>query len=377
MLLAVPGIVATVVEPGLALLGDTGRRRRVVLGGGIAFTLSLLLFAAAPDLTTLLVASCILYPASGAFVSLAQATWMDLEPAATERNMARWVLAGSVGGIAGPLLLGAAVAAGSNWRAATVAATALAITVLFVATRLRFPTPHPAATDLRAAFRGALAAIRRRPVLRWLTLLQLADLLEDVFLAFVALYLVDVGGASPALAAVGVGVLSAAGLAGDALVVRVLRRVDGVRYLRWSAAAALVAYPSFLLVASPVAKVALLVPLGLLRAGWYAVLQGRLYAEMPARGGTAIAIGAPADLVGSLLPLAIGVAAQRAGLDAAMWILLAAPVSLLVFLPPAGPDGDRVRRPASPPPPRDPSVAAPPARPHPASRDRSSRTTPR
>jgi FSR family fosmidomycin resistance protein-like MFS transporter len=377
VLLAVPGIVATVVEPGLALLGDTGRRRRVVLGGGIAFVLSLLLFAAAPDLTILLAASCILYPASGAFVSLAQATWMDLEPAATERNMARWVVAGSVGGVVGPLLLGAAVAAGSGWRLATVAAAALVIPVLIASIRLPFPAPHPDTTDLRAAFRGALAAIRRRRVMRWLTLLQLADLLEDVFLGFVALYLVDVGGASPALAAVGVGVLLAAGLVGDALVVRVLRRVDGVRYLRWSAAFAVVAYASFLLVGSPVAKVALLVPLGLLRAGWYAVLQGRLYAEFPARGGTAIAIGAPADLVGSLLPLAIGVAAQRAGLDSAMWILLAAPISLLMFLPTAGPGGDRVRRPASPPPPGDPRPAARLARPLRASRARSSRTTPR
>jgi MFS transporter, FSR family, fosmidomycin resistance protein len=330
-------MAGTLIEPGLALLSDTGRRRRVVLGGGIAFILALLLFAAAPSFALLLGASCLLYPASGAFVSLAQATWMDLEPASTERNMARWVVAGSLGGVLGPLTLGAAVAIGSGWRGATFAIAVLAIPVLISASRLRFPEPHPEMVDLRAAMRGAIAAMRERRVLRWLALLQLTDLLQDVFLGFAALYLVDVGGASVGLAAVGVGVLSTAALVGDALILRVLRRTDGLRYLRWSAAAALVAYPAFLLVGSVTAKLVLLVPLGLLRAGWYAIVQARLYSELPARGGTAVAIGAPADLVGSLLPLAIGIVAHRFGLDSAMWLLLAAPLSLLTLLPTRGP----------------------------------------
>ncbi len=305
----------------------------MVLGGGVAFVLSLLVFAAAPGFTVLLAASCVLFPASGAFVTIAQATWMDLEPAAAERNMARWVVAGSVGAVLGPVALGAAVALGPGWRGATLFPDLLSVPVLIAAWRLRFPPLHPEVSDLRAALRGAIAALRERRVLRWLTLLQLADLLEDVFLGFAALYLADVGGASPGIAALGVGVLSAAGLLGDALVIRVLRHVDGVRYLRWSAAAAIVVYPAFLLAGPVTAKLFLLLPLGMVRAGWYAILQARLYAELPSRGGTAVAIGAPADLLGSLLPLAIGAVAQRAGLGPAMWVLLAAPVSLLLLLP--------------------------------------------
>jgi hypothetical protein len=50
-----------------------------------------------------------------------------------------------------------------------------------------------------------------------------------------------------------------------------------------------------------------------------------------------VAIGAPADLIGSLLPLAIGVGAQRFGSGAAMWLLLAAPVALLTLLPTSDP----------------------------------------
>jgi FSR family fosmidomycin resistance protein-like MFS transporter len=321
------------VEPGLALLSDAGRRRRIVLGGGALFIASLLAFAAAPGFAVLLAASMLFSPASGAFVALAQATWMDLEPDSTERNMARWVLAGSVGNVAGPLFLGAAVILGSGWRAATVATAALALPVLVAAARVRFPAPHPAVTDLRAAFRGAITALRSRSVLRWLVLIQLTDLLGDVFLGYLALYLVDVAGASPPLAGTGVAVVAVSGLVGDAALLPVLRKIDGPRLLRWSALAALVAYSAFLVASSVTAKIALLIPVGIVTAGWYAIPQGRLYAELRARGGTAVAIAAPAGLGGSLLPLAIGAFASRAGLGTAMWLLLGAPLALLLLLP--------------------------------------------
>jgi FSR family fosmidomycin resistance protein-like MFS transporter len=170
-----------------------------------------------------------------------------------------------------------------------------------------------------------------------LTLLQLTDLLGDVFLGFAALYLVDVG-ASPQLAVVGVGILIAASLLGDAFLLPVLERVDSLRYLRWSASAALVAYPAFLLVGSfPAKLLLLLVPIGIVRAGWYSIPQAHVYSELPARGGIAVAIGAPADLIGSLLPLAIGVGAQRFGSGAAMWLLLAGPLAVLTLLPTSHP----------------------------------------
>ena len=333
LLLTLSGLAGTLLEPVFALMSEAGRRRGIVLVGGVIFTVSLLAFAAAPGFAVLLGASIVFYPASGAFVSMAQATWMDLEPDATERNMARWVLAGSLGNVAGPLLLGAAVLFGFGWRAATLAAATLVLPVLLAATRIHFPASHPEITDLRAAARGAIVALRSRSVLRWLTLLQLTNLLGDVFLGFLALYLVDVAGASPAAAGVGVAAFVTAGLLGDAALLPLLRRFDGARLLRWSALATIAAYPAFLAAGSVPAKILLLIIVGILGAGWYAIPQGRLYAALPMRGGTAVAIGAPADLVGSLLPLAVGAIAARAGLDAAMWLLLGAPIGLLLLLP--------------------------------------------
>ena len=114
-------------------------------------------------------------------------------------------------------------------------------------------------------------------MLRWLLLLEVADLLLDVFVGFVALYLVDEAGASHGVAGLAVAVWAGAGLAGSAAMIPLLRRVDGLRYLRLSAVAAALLFVAFLLVPGTGAKLALLAALGLVNAGWYPVLQARLY----------------------------------------------------------------------------------------------------
>lgn len=334
VLITVPDVVGSLVQPVLGLLGDTGRRRTVVLVGGGVFAASLVLIAAANGFIPLLVAFAILAPASGAFVSLAQATMMDGAPDGRDRAMALWVLAGSVGVVAGPLLLAGALYRGFGWRIVMVWLAVATIPVWMLALRIRFPagdTPR-----LRHVARQALRSLRRKAVWRWLILLELTDLLGDVFLGFVALYFVDVAGASAVTAALAVTVLGVSGFVGDAALVPLLRRLDGLRVLRWSAAVMLVAYPTFLVVPGVGAKLALLSTLGALRVGWYAIPQARLFDEFHASSGTAVAISDLGGLAARILPIALGALAQRAGLGSAMWVLLAAPVALLLGLPREG-----------------------------------------
>src|SRR5690606_34664900 len=104
------------------------------------------------------------------------------------------------------------------------------------------------------AARAALQALRRRDVLRWLGLLQVADLLLDVLYGFLALYFVDVMGATGGRAAFAIVVYTGVGLAGDALMIPLPHRFDGVRWVRVSAAAMLFVYPSFLLVDDTTSK---------------------------------------------------------------------------------------------------------------------------
>lgn len=90
--------------------------------------------------------------------------------------------------------------------------------------------------------------------------------------------------------------------------------------------------PSFLVVPDLKVKLVILGFLGLLNSGWYSILQGRLYTAMPGQSGTVMTLNNLAGLVGGLTPLALGWVAQQYGLQPTMWMLLAAPIVLLIGL---------------------------------------------
>jgi FSR family fosmidomycin resistance protein-like MFS transporter len=324
VVLSVPPVVGHVVEPLLGVLGDVWRRRALV-GLSTGFAL-------------LLAASAVSNPASGAFVSLSQATLMDAAPGRREQNMARWALAGSVGNSVGPAAVGACVWAGASWRWGFVAAGALML--LSVAAARRQPFETPSASDsgrthaaLFEGLRGALRALRRRAVLRWLVLLELGDFTYDILRSFLALYFVDVVGAGDGGAALAVAVWTWVGLAGDFALLPLLERVRGLKYLRVSTAVVSALFPLMLLAEGFSTKLLLLGLLGLANAGWYAIIKAKLYDELPGQSGTvAMTLGNVFGLAGSLLPLALGAFAEAYGLRAMMWVLAAGPVLLLAGL---------------------------------------------
>jgi FSR family fosmidomycin resistance protein-like MFS transporter len=90
LLLSLPTLIGNLVELPLGILGDTWKRRELILGGGALFALALLITALSPGFPLLLIAFILLSPASGAFVGLSQATLMDSDPGRHEQNMARW-----------------------------------------------------------------------------------------------------------------------------------------------------------------------------------------------------------------------------------------------------------------------------------------------
>ncbi len=329
--LAIPGFIGSALDPALGIAADTARRRALIVAGGFAFGASVLLLGASASFWTLLVALVLGNPASGAFVGLAQATLMDVQPAQRERNMARWTLAGSFGYVGGPLLLAAALWLGFGWRGVLVALGVAALPLAWAARRL--PRGGDDGQSLRTSARHALAALREREVLRWLVALEAADLLGDVFHAYLALYFVDVAGVDPGAAAFGLAIWTAASLVGDWLLLFVLRHMRGTTYLRVTALAVLGAYPAFLFAPGYEAKLVLAGLLGLLNSGWYAIPQARLYEALPGRSGAAVAVGGLGGLFGASVPLVLGLVAGAAGLTTTMWILLAGPVALLALLP--------------------------------------------
>ena len=343
LLASVPLLVGGLLElPFGVLIGAGRRRRRVILGGGVVFVLTLLAVALARSFAVLLAAFIAFYPASGAFVSLTQAEVMDIWPDRQAQVMARWDLTGSAGAVAGPLLLTAVLASGGSWRAGYLALAGLAA-LTWVGACLRKPAaaavPPPAGHEddddddrpWRERAREVVAALRDWRTVRWLLLIEVADLLVDVFTGFLALYLVDVAHLTPALAALAIAVRLGAALAGDAALVAILERVGDLTVLRASAVAAALLYPGFLLVPGVVPKLVVLAALSAATAPWYPVLQARLYGSLPGRSSVAVTLSSAAGLAGGLGPLAVGLVAGGFGLSWALAGLVVVPVAVLLL----------------------------------------------
>jgi FSR family fosmidomycin resistance protein-like MFS transporter len=337
VLLSVPTVVGTLVEPAFGILADVWKRRVLVLSGGVLFACAVLLMGLSYSFVALLLAFVVFNPSSGAFVGLSQAALMDDAPERREQNMVRWTLFGSIGNVAGPLFVGAAVALELGWRGLFIALSAFSLLTLALVWRFPFPLPHASVEELpgkgfREGVREAVRALGRREVLRWLLLLQCGDFTSDLLRGFLALYFVDVAGASEANAALALIIFTCVGLPGDFLLIPLLERVRGLSYLRVSTACTIVLFPAFLLADGLKTKLVLLGLLGLANAGWYAILKAQLYAQLPRSSGTAMVLGNIFGLFSSFIPLAFGAFAQRYGLGAMMWLLLFGPVSLLAGL---------------------------------------------
>lgn len=341
LLLSLPGIIAAFIEPFIGVLGDVWKRRALILAGGVFFTLSLLLASASFSFILLLSAFILFHPSSGAFVSLSQASLMDSDAKRHEQNMARWTLAGTLGVLAGPLLLGLFVYLGLGWRGTYALLASLSTLILLLAFKRippdAFPASRPSFGLLLDGFRAALAALKRKEVWRWLLLLEFSDLMLDVLLSYLALYFVDVARVAETQAGVAVAFWLALGLFTDfAFIPFIDRRPDSVKFLRLTAAAQMVFFPLFLLVPGFLPKLVMITFVNFFNTGWYSILQGRLYSALPGQSASLMAIGAVTTPIAKLLPLLIGFLADRFGLQAAMWLLLLGPIALLVGLPKNG-----------------------------------------
>jgi hypothetical protein len=173
-------------------------------------------------------------------------------------------------------------------------------------------------------------------LLRWFGLLQMSDLMLDVFSGFVALYFADVIGLNPAQVGLLLAGLMLSSLLADLALIPLLERFPGRAVVRASAALSVFIYLAWLLAPWPLAKILLVIAIRFSTLGWYQVLLGEAYGALPGQSGAVMALNSLAGLLGGALTYTVGWLAEQAGLPAAMWVLLLGPLSLALFVPRPG-----------------------------------------
>ncbi len=323
------------------LLGDTCARKALIIVGGLGMAFSAALVAGAHSFETILLAEIISFPSSGAFVTLSQATLMDLNPGREPHMMARWTASGSLANLIAPLVLagGFALAFGWRWMYAALAVGGLLLT-LVTATR-PFPI-HPQAVSqaspgkrllIQGLLRNLWEMCRNLSLLRWLGLLEISDLLLDMFSGYVALYFADVMGLSPVQTSLALTLLMLVSLVSDLALIPLLERFAGRAIVRFTAFWACPIYLAFLLAPWPLVKVGLALLVRLSTLGWYPVLEGEAYAAANGRSATMKAVQSLGGLAAGAMAASIGWVAGRAGLQTAMGLLLIGPLCLFAFVP--------------------------------------------
>jgi FSR family fosmidomycin resistance protein-like MFS transporter len=332
LLFTLPGLVGVAGEPFIGLLGDTRHRRALVLGGIIATAIGLSLIASAQRYPLLLLAECVMYVASGAYVNLSQATLIDRDPRRAEHTMARWVLMGAIGVTISPMIITVVLSLEGSWRAVYFSTAIMAGVFAMLLFKQRF-NGHDGAgegvSSLKQLGRSLLVALRSRTLIKWVILAELADFMLDKLLEVTGLYFHDVAGVSLPAASAAVTVATIAGLIGNFALVPLLDKVNGVRVLRISALVALFAYAALLLIPIVWLKYAFIAVINLSTAGWYTVLRAKCYEVLPGQSGVVVAVTSLANISSLFVPLLLGSIADAFGLQMAMWLLMIGPVALI------------------------------------------------
>jgi hypothetical protein len=168
---------------------------------------------------------------------------------------------------------------------------------------------------------------------RWLILLQLTCWTPTGYLP---LYFTDVTVCQHS-ASLMMSILMLVGLISNIVLIPTLDRFPGRNVVRISAAVSGLLYAAWLLVPWLWVKIGLIILIKLVTLGWYEVLQGEAFATIPGQSGTVMATNSIMGLLGGGISFFIGWLAAQAGLPAAMWLLLAGPVCLVIFVPKPAP----------------------------------------
>lgn len=302
---------------------------------GALAALAAVLFGASLAGSALAMVVCLaLYgPASGCALAAAEGVLVESRPEERERTIARLGLAGALGDLAVPVVLGALAWAGLGWRGALVIAGAAAALLALVHATSRALDRRPVVAEeedeeapgVREALRFAFS---NRSLLRWSVAVVLTSLLDEVLVAFV---MVQLDASSALERAVAVGAWTVGVVGGLASLERLGDRVPARPTLL--ASAGLTAGALVVLATSSDVRVAscALFVLGAGSSALHPLASARAYASLPGRPALVNAVAAALAPVDALAPLALGALALALGAPAAILAILVAPLGIALI----------------------------------------------
>ena len=306
---------------------DFVSRRALAAGGALVYGLCMLGFAVGHSFWVLVVAAFLWGAASDAFLHASQLALSELAGDDLDLTLARTNLFGSIGDLLGPVVLTIAVATGLGWRPLFAVGGVLMLGYAAVLARQPLPAPAPDGTSPWSIARAVLADRRV-----WVLALALGLLstLDEPFLGFL-IASIEARGTSVAVATALAGSIVVGSIAGFTLLAAWGERVrDRAGVL--GAGAILAAAVVLVAVPVPVIVVPAGIGFGAGVALVWVVLQAAVLRLRPGQAGTTEAVVSLLASFELLVPPLIGVAADAAGLDRAMWCYVAISLLLLVVL---------------------------------------------
>ena len=324
-LLTLGGLIGSPV----AALADHGHRRLLATAGALLIALGLLAFAVSAPFVVLVVATTVLGGASDLMIRPLESSLAEVADGDLDRLLGRQHLLTWAGDFVAPALLGVAAATVIGWRGAFTVTAAAFVAFAAVLAVTSFPAPlAPADGDDASLLRSARTLLRHREL--WLLTAAEGALLplDEAFLGFaVARSAAGGDGAAAQLLAGGVVV---GGIAGAAVVAR--RGID--RPLVAAGCASLVVGAGA--TAAPFAQAVTVAALALVGAGTaivWAKVHHRTLTLVPSRSATVPTLVSLLSTPALLVPVAMGVTADRVSITAALagTAVLALPLAAVVL----------------------------------------------
>jgi predicted MFS family arabinose efflux permease len=313
----------------LMAAADFVSRRLLGACGAFVFALCLLAFAVGRSFAALAVASFLWGAASDAFIHATQLALAELAGDELESTLARTNLLGSIGELLGPVTLAVAAGTGIGWRPVFAAGGVLMLA--YAAWIVAQPLPRPR-RDGSTPWSVARAVVRDVRVLRLAALWGLSAALEAPFLGFLVANLQETRGISATAATAMVVAVVAGGMAAYAGLA-VVRHAPSIRARFVISSLALLATTVVMVAARWTIVVGLAaVAFGAATALLWVALQASVFRLRPGQVGTTQAVVSGLSTLSVVVPPLTGVAADRVGLGAAMWLFALAPVAILLLV---------------------------------------------